>query len=87
MKKKRTGWIKHIDFLIVDLICQQLAFLFSGFLFCEDGNPYQSKAYLILALVFILLDIFVAFAFGFLPSSALPWVKPATTLLSFFQLY
>ncbi|MCI8501598.1 MAG: hypothetical protein HFJ85_05100, partial [Oscillospiraceae bacterium] len=63
MKKKRTGWIKHIDFLIVDLICQQLAFLFSGFLFCEDGNPYQSKAYLILALVFILLDIFVAFAF------------------------
>ena len=33
MKKKRTGWIKHIDFLIVDLICQQLAFLFSGFPF------------------------------------------------------
>ena len=27
-KKNASGWMKHIDFIILDLLCIQLAFLF-----------------------------------------------------------
>lgn len=62
--KKRTGRVRQIDFLAVDMISLQMAFLFSYFLFCGVGNPYQDWAYLSLALILLGLDIFVAFACG-----------------------
>lgn len=67
--KKRTGRIQYMDFLIVDILGQQLAFLISGFLFCKDISPYQSRAYLVLALVYVFMDVATVFAFGTLDNT------------------
>lgn len=30
-KKSSTGWLKHLDFMILDIICLQLAFIMGFF--------------------------------------------------------
>ena len=29
-RKDSTGWIKHVDFIILDMICLQIAYLLAG---------------------------------------------------------
>ena len=31
-KKLSTGWLKHLDFMVLDIICLQLAFVMGYFL-------------------------------------------------------
>lgn len=31
-KKSSTGWLKHLDFMVLDIICLQLAFVMGYFL-------------------------------------------------------
>ena len=44
-RKDSVRWIKHVDFIILDLICLQMAFVlayaFSGY----GANPYQLILY------------------------------------------
>ena len=44
-RKDSVRWIKHVDFIILDLICLQVAFVlayaFSGY----GANPYQLILY------------------------------------------
>ncbi len=35
-----TGWLKHIDFIILDILCLQVAFLLAHAVLLSDGNPY-----------------------------------------------
>ena len=30
-KKSSTGWLKHLDFMVLDIICLQLAFVMGYF--------------------------------------------------------
>ena len=40
-RKDSTGWIKHVDFIILDLICLQVAFVLAYALSGYGANPYQ----------------------------------------------
>lgn len=60
--KEKTGWIKHIDFIILDMICLQLAFVAAYFLRLGVANPYKSADYrsvaVVLALAQFMLTVF-----------------------------
>ncbi len=61
-KKKSSGWLKHADFIILDLICIQLSFLIAywarhGFL----QNPYEVSVYRNAAIMMTFLHVLVVF--------------------------
>ena len=58
-RKKGRGWTKHIDFMLLDVLCMQIAFIVSYIWRFGLNNPYIDKDYRILAVVFLLIDFFV----------------------------
>ena len=62
-KRNPKGWIKHVDFIILDLLCVQLAFYISYVLRQGDWNPYAVSLYRNMAVFAELADITVIFLF------------------------
>ncbi|MDY5807571.1 MAG: sugar transferase, partial [Lachnospira sp.] len=62
-RKRWRSWGKHWDFMILDIICQQLAFTFAYIIRFGIGNPYGDIEYRSLAVVFMLIDFFVEVVF------------------------
>ena len=62
-RKKRRSWVKHWDFMIMDIICLQLAFTLAYVFRFGMGNPYGDREYRNLAVVFLLIDFFVEVVF------------------------
>lgn len=62
-KKKYSGWLKHWDFMMIDLICIQLSFCIAYIFKFGFSNPYGIQEYRNLAEIFLLVDFFVAVAF------------------------
>lgn len=62
-KKNTNGWIKHFDFIILDLLCIQLAFYISYVLRQGDWNPYVVPLYRNMAIFVELADIIMIFLF------------------------
>ncbi|OUQ42447.1 polyprenyl glycosylphosphotransferase [Drancourtella sp. An12] len=62
-KKSAEGWLKHGDFILLDLICLQAAFILACL--CRYGmeNPYGSQLYRNLAIFLVMADIVVVFFF------------------------
>ena len=56
-KKKYSGWLKHADFLILDIICLQLSFYIAYCIRHGIGNMYANKLYASMAVVLLLVDI------------------------------
>ena len=60
MRLKRTpGWIKHLDFILLDMLCLQVAFLLAHVMRHGWTNPYADDAYVNLNLIYILVDLVV----------------------------
>jgi len=62
-KKHSKGWLKHSDFVLLDLICMQAAFIIAYLLRHKSGNPYETQLYLNMAIFLELADIVVLFFF------------------------
>lgn len=62
-RKNSSGWVKHIDFIILDLLCVQLAFYLSYVLRQGDWNPYVVPLYRNMAIFVELADIIIIFLF------------------------
>ena len=62
-KKKYSGWLKHWDFMMIDLICIQLSFCIAYIFKFGFSNPYGIQEYRNLAVIFLLVDFFVAVVF------------------------
>ena len=62
-KKNSSGWLKHLDFIVLDLLCVQLAFYLSYVLRQGDWNPYAVPLYRNMAIVVELADLIVSFIF------------------------
>lgn len=60
-KKSSTGWLKHLDFMILDIICLQLAFIMGYFLRHHSLNPYGNTIYRNEAIVFALIQLMIMF--------------------------
>lgn len=58
-RKKGREWTKHVDFMLLDIFCVQLAFIISYICRFGKSNPYTDKDYRILAIAFLFIDFFV----------------------------
>lgn len=63
-RRRLQDWMKHMDFLIQELICFQLAFCVACIMRHGLGNPYSSVLYRNVAIVGAMLQIFVAVSFN-----------------------
>lgn len=62
--KQKEGWVKHLDFIIIDMICLQLAYMAAFFLRHGIVNPYESIGYRSVALVLTLTQLIVTLFFN-----------------------
>ena len=58
-KKSAQGWIKHLDFIILDLICLHIAFIIAYMMRHGMNNPYALPIYRNVAFVMTAIDILV----------------------------
>ena len=58
-KIKPQGWLKHTDFIILDVISIHLAFIAAYLTRMGLGNPYGNDSYLNIILVYTFVDIVV----------------------------
>ena len=46
MNRKHTkGWLKHGDFIIIDIILLQFCYVIAFWMIHGVGNPYESEAF------------------------------------------
>lgn len=63
-KRPTTGWSKHLDFIIIDLICLQISFVLAfWYRFGKGLNPYSQSTYASIIITMSVLDILVAVLF------------------------
>ena len=60
-KKANLGWLKHWDFMILDLVCLQVAFISAYFIRHGVHLAYENKLYRNMAFVLFLIQVCVTF--------------------------
>lgn len=63
-RKNANGWLKHIDFMIFDMICLQLAFMIAYFIRNGDIHLYNDFLYRNMAIIIELADLIILLIFG-----------------------
>jgi len=63
-RKDSSEWIKHMDFIILDLICLQIAFVLAYALRGSGFNPYQTIIYRNMALFIEVADMVLMVVMG-----------------------
>ena len=67
-RKKTEGWLKHYDFILLDIVSLQLAFILSYVIAGNGWNPYGNLLYRNMAVFLILADAIVIFSLDTLKS-------------------
>lgn len=60
-RKFTNGWLKHADFIILDVICMQIAFVLSYAIRNGSWNPYRNSLYSNISILLVLLSVCIAF--------------------------
>lgn len=60
-KKSPKGWLKHIDFMLIDYVCLQIAFLLAYWVKHGIRSPYVEGPYRRMAVMITFFELFVAF--------------------------
>ena len=63
-RKNANGWLKHIDFIILDMICLQIAFVVAYFIKNGNIHLYNDFLYRNMAIILELADLMVLLIFG-----------------------
>lgn len=63
-RKNANGWLKHIDFIILDMICLQIAFVMAYFIKNGNIHLYNNFLYRNMAIIIELADLMVLLIFG-----------------------
>lgn len=63
-RKNASGWLKHIDFIILDMICLQIAFVMAYFIKNGNIHLYNNFLYRNMAIIIELADLMVLLIFG-----------------------
>ena len=62
-RKDSEGWLKHTDFIILDMICLQLAYVLAYAISGYGFNPYETIIYRNMAVFLELADLVMIFAY------------------------
>lgn len=60
-QKLTEGWLKHADFIILDVICLQIAYILSYAMRNGSWNPYSNSLYSDMSVLLVLLSVCIAF--------------------------
>lgn len=60
-RRDAKGWLKHFDFMVLDLLVLQIAFVLSYMLHHEWNNPYAEPLYANMSLFLMLCDLVIIF--------------------------
>lgn len=60
-RKPAEGWLRNIDFMLLDLVCLELSFFASYLIRHGLQNPYMNPLYRNEAIVFALLQVLISF--------------------------
>lgn len=63
-RKTAQGWTKHLDFIMLDILCLHLAFLAAYVMRHGLENPYGDKTYLSMLICSTLVDLLAAMGFN-----------------------
>ena len=63
-RKDSEGWIKHIDFIILDMLCLQLAYVLAYWISGYGINPYGTLIYRNMAVLLEISDLVVIFCYS-----------------------
>ena len=63
-RKNANGWLKHIDFIIFDMICLQIAFVMAYFIKNGNIHIYNNFLYRNMAIILEVADLMVLLIFG-----------------------
>lgn len=63
-RKNANGWLKHIDFIILDMICLQIAFVLVYFIKNGNIHLYNDFLYRNMAIILEVADLMVLLIFG-----------------------
>lgn len=63
-KKNMSGWHKHLDFIVVDVVCLHVAFLLAYLFRHKNWGMYQDQNYCQIAVIMSVIDVFVAILFS-----------------------
>lgn len=63
-RKNANGWLKHIDFIILDMICLQIAFGLAYFIKNGNIHLYNDFLYRNMAIILEVADLMVLLIFG-----------------------
>ena len=56
-RRDKSRWIKHIDFIIIDLICMELSFFLSFFIRYGELDIIKTELYMETVLILILINL------------------------------
>ena len=59
-KRTAQGWLKHLDFILLDEICLQISFVLAYFFRQHSWVPYSSELYRDIAILLIIFDLLVS---------------------------
>lgn len=62
-RKSARGWEKHLDFMVLDVLCLQAAFMISYMIRNGLSNPYEHELYRGMAMVLTVIDVAVLIFF------------------------
>ena len=63
-RKPLKGWMKHFDFIVIDLFSLQISFILAFFLSVGFANPYGFSSYVYLIEVLTISQIILFFFMG-----------------------
>ena len=63
-RKNANGWLKHIDFIILDMICLQIAFVLAYFIKNGNTHLYNDFLYRNMAIILEVADLMVLLIFS-----------------------
>ena len=63
-RKNANGWLKHIDFIILDMVCLQIAFMIAYFIKNGNIHLYNNFLYRNMAIIIELADLMDLLIFG-----------------------
>lgn len=60
-RKLNSGWLKHLDFELLDILCMEISFFLAFFIRHRESGLYRTGMYLRLGIILIFIDIVVVF--------------------------
>ncbi len=60
-EREIKGWLKHLDFVVMDMLCLSISFVLAYIIYNGGGNPYERPLYLNMAVSLMILDLVVIF--------------------------